>query len=114
MEQGTNQRIAFRPLKQKRRYRSTDVALTEEHQEVTVPAEPRVSARERIRKTGRSNMQWRRLTPPSAFMDAAPPQSHSPLLARVVDKVKQHPRFATSGPPQSVWALLRGWALESR
>jgi hypothetical protein len=77
-----------------------------------VPVQSEHHHRARIRRSGRIHTQWRRVTPPSQLSETMPKRSHSELLARVTDKVKDA-RPATAHR-QSIWAMLREFALAFR
>jgi hypothetical protein len=104
-------RIVFAPLKQKRRFKMDENAPS--HDPVLVNARLEIRRqRERIRRSGRPNVSWRRVTPPTELSELIPNRSRPPILARVVDKVK-NPAPVT-GNRQGIWALLRCWALAFR
>lgn len=109
------QRIAFAPLKPKRRFKPNEeiAEATESYAPVLIDARTELNRRRaRITRTGRINAQWRRITPPSELLRVMPNNSRPPLLARVVDKVKNpQPRI---GHHQGIWSLLRCWALALR
>jgi hypothetical protein len=105
------QRVNFSPLKPKRRSK-----LDETHagyQPVLLNAKLELKReRARIRRSGHMNVQWRRVTPPSEISEILPARSHSPVLARVVDKVKA-PRSRQDNH-HGFWGLLRYWVLAFR
>jgi hypothetical protein len=112
-----SQRIAFTPLKPKRRSKQEDPhdsdapeATAETYSPVLVNARAEFNRNRtaRINPSGRPHGQFRRVTPPSELMETLPNKSR-PALARVVDKIKTaRPRISA---PQGVWALLRCWLL---
>jgi hypothetical protein len=117
------QRVCLTRLKPKRRFKFEEVKTEELPAEPTplelcpVPVEPvRVEFgrhhRARIRRSGRVHTQWRRVTPPSELSETMAKRSHSELLARVMDKVKR--ARPTTAHRQSIWAMLRQFALALR
>ena len=109
---GHTHRVAFAPLKPKRRFKFDELPQASVSANVwTATVEPR-RHRARIRRSGRAHVQWRRVTPPSELLETMPRHSRSPVLARVIDKVK-FPR-PTHGQWQGFRALLRELALEFR
>ena len=106
-----SQRIAFAPLQQKRRFKLDEAETM--HGPVLINARMELRRqRERLPRSGRPNVQWRRLTSPTEFSELLPTRTPPPVLARVVDKVKD-PRFA-HGHRHGIWASLRCWALAFR
>src|SRR2546423_14910572 len=107
----SHSRVAFAPLKPKRRFKTADGAS--QHQRVLVNAKLEIAKhRERIPRSGRPNVQWHRVPSPIRVSEVITPQSRSPVLARVIDKMKNfQPR---SGHNQGIWSLLRCWALAGR
>jgi hypothetical protein len=106
-----NDRVAFAPLKPKRRSKIEQHAAG--YAPVLLNARLELKReRARITRSGHPNVQWRRVTSPAQFSELLPARSKSPLLARVVDKVKQRP--ARRANNQSIWSLLRGWVLAFR
>ena len=104
-------RIIFAPLQPKRRFK-LDIAPTE-HEPVLVDARTELRRhRERIHRSGRPNIQWRRLTSPTEFSELLPNRSRPPVLAKVVDKIKT-PRFG-NGHRHGIWEWLRGLTLAFR
>src|SRR3954468_15050609 len=101
-------RTAFAPLKPKRRCKNDD--QTEPHQPVLINARLELRRqRDRITRSGRPNVTWRRVTPPTQLSEILPARSCPPMLAKVVDKVKARPARTSHG--QGIWALLRSCAL---
>lgn len=111
----TPSRFAFAPLKQKRRFRFETAEDAPQHQPVIVSAKMEIARqrqRERIPRSGRQAVQWRRVPSPIRVSEVITPPSRSPVLAKVIDKVKAfQPR---NGHNQGIWSLLRCWALASR
>ena len=109
--EGRSHRVYFMPLKQKRRCKADDE--TGPHEPVLINAQLEFRhQRERITRSGRPTVQWRRITSPTELSEVLPKRSPRSALARVVDKVKA-PHFRNSNP-QGIWALLRCWALALR
>ena len=110
------QRVGFASsLKPKRRCKTEEP--TEEnpqpHEPVLVNARMELRRhRDRIHRSGRPNVTWRRVTPPTELSELLPNRSRPPVLARVTDKVKTAP--LRTGHGQGVWALLLCWALAFR
>jgi len=106
-----NFRVAFAPLKPKRRFKTADDEP--QHERVLVSAKMEIGRhRARMPRSGQPIVQWRRVPSPIRVSEVITPESRSPVLARVVDKVKNfQPR---SGQTQSIWSLLRCWALAGR
>jgi hypothetical protein len=109
-EHQTN-RVAFAPLKPKRRSKIDEPG--HRYQPVLINANLELKQhRARISRSGRPQVQWRRVTAPIEILEVVPPRSRPPVLARVIDKIKNpRPRGANH---QSVWALVRCWALAFR
>ena len=109
--EGRSPRAVFEPLKQKRRCKTEDEPV--EHEPVLINAQLEFRRhRDRIPRSGRPTVHWRRITSPTELSEVLPKRSHRPALARVVDKVKgPHSRNSN---PQGIWALLRCWALALR
>ena len=104
-------RIAFAPLKPKRRCKTDD--QTEPYAPVLINARLELRRqRDRITRSGRPNVTWRRVTPPTELSELLPTRSRPPVLAKVIDKIKTRPSRAGHG--QGIWALLRCWALAFR
>ena len=104
-------RVVFEPLKQKRRCKAEEDGGLHEPVLINAQLEFR-HHRERIRRSGRQNVHWRRVTSPTQLSEVLPKRSQPHVLARVVDKVRT-PHFRNSNP-QGIWALLRCWALALR
>ena len=107
-------------LKPKRRCKSdeaTDTNLqaqaTPLHSPVLLNARAEFARhRTRMPRTGRPQLHFRRVTPPSELLEFMPRNPRSPVLAKVVDKIKTYrPR---SGNQHGIWALLRYWVLAFR
>ena len=109
--EGRSPRVAFEPLKPKRRCKAEEDSGSHEPVLINAQLEFR-HHRERIRRSGRPTVRWQRITPPTELSEILPNRSRRPVLARVVDKVKA-PHFRNSNP-QGIWALLRCWALALR
>ena len=109
----TQSRVAFTPLKQKRRFKTADEAPQPKHERVLVSAKMEIARhRQRMPRSGHQTIQWRRVPSPIRVSEVITPPSRSPLLARVMDKVKNfQPR---SGHTQGIWSLLRCSALAGR
>ena|ERR1700731_1352760 len=108
-----SQRVFFTHLKPKRRFKLEE--MPEEPMEAElcpVAVESGRHHRARIRRSGRAHTQWRRVTPPSELSETMAKRSHSELLARVTDKVKG--ARPANGHRQSIWAMLREFALAFR
>ena len=103
-------RVAFEPLKQKRRCKADEEPGSHEPVLINAQLEFR-HHRERIKRSGRQTVSWRRVTSPTELSEVLPKRSRQPVLARVVDKVKA-PHFRNSNP-HGIWALLR-WSLALR
>jgi hypothetical protein len=105
-------RVAFAPLKQKRRFKTGEDAP---HEPVLISAKMEIARhRHRIPRSGHLNVQWRRVPSPIRVSEVILPHPHtpSPVLARVIDKLKAfQPRNSQS---QGIWSLLRCWALALR
>ena len=104
-------RFSFTPLKPKRRCKVADNAQPYEAVLINAQVEFR-RQRDRMPRSGRPNVSWRRVTSPTELSELIPMKSRPPVLARVVDKVKSRPSKISNG--QGIWALLRGWALAFR
>jgi hypothetical protein len=100
-------RIAFAPLPQKRRCKLDESGDSAEHEPVLIDARMELRRQQRIHRSGRPNIQWRRLTSSTEFSELLPPRSRPPMLALVVDKVKNPQRANRQG----LWSWLRCWAL---
>lgn len=105
------QRFAFTPLKPKRRSKLDDNAQLHEPVLINAAIELR-RHRDRITRSGRPNLTFRRVTSPIEISELVPKKSRPPVLARVVDKVKSRPLRSRNG--HSIWSLLRCWALAFR
>src|SRR5690349_9137624 len=97
-----SQRIACVPLKPKRRFKSGEPET--EHEPILGDAGVELkSHRVRMSRTGRLNVRWRRVTPPSELIKRVPTCRRQPLLAPVIDEVKGPlPRNS-----RGVWESLR-------
>ena len=87
---------------------------TVQHEPVLISAKMEIARqRQRIPRSGRPTVQWRRVPSPIRVAEMIPPQPHSrsPVLARVMDKVKN---FQPRERNQGIWSLLRCWALAFR
>jgi hypothetical protein len=111
-------RIAFTGLKPKRRSKTEEVVQSNEpvqaHEHVPVLINARAEfsrQRARLSRSGRPNVHWRRVTPPTELSELLP-NSRTPMLARVVDKIKTRHRYGHHH--NGVWALLRWWVLAFR
>jgi hypothetical protein len=105
-----NDRVAFGPLKPKRRSKM-DPPANGFRPVLINPQLELKRERARITRSGRMAVQWRRVTPPSEISEILPKRSR-PQLAHVVDKVKTIPLRTNN--QQGFWALLRGWVLAFR
>src|ERR1700757_2454061 len=106
----THCRVAFAPLKPKRRFKPTDDVA--QYKPVLVSATTEIARqRQRFPRSGRPNVQWRRAPSPAQISEVIPARSPSPALARVIDKVKN---FQPRERNQGIWSLLRCWALAIR
>ena len=105
-------RIAFAPLKQKRRFKNDEHAP---HETVLISAKMEIARhRHRMSRSGRLNVQWRRVPSPIRVSEVIlpHPDAPSPVLTRVIDKVKTFQPRNSHG--QGIWSLLRCWALAMR
>src|SRR5437764_8384097 len=101
----SHSRVAFTPLKQKRRFKPSEDAP--HHEPVLVSAKMEIAReRQRMPRTGRPTVQWRRIPSPIVVSEAMPAHRRSPLLARVVDKLKN---FQPRERNQGIWSLLLCW-----
>ena len=112
--------VAFKPLKPKRRCKIEEPFTPEpekpkekSHSPVLLNARAEFRRQHpRINRSGRPQIQFHRVTPPSELSELMPNKPKSPMLARVVDKVKSmqgHSRHR-----QGIWSVLRYWALAFR
>ena len=114
------QRVAFAPLTPKRRCKidepvtpEPELKLEKAHSPVLLNARAEFRRQHpRITRSGRPQMHFHRVTPPTEFSELMPKNSRSPMLAKVVDKIKTHrPR---SGVYHGFVAVLRHWMFAFR
>ncbi|HJT80900.1 MAG TPA: hypothetical protein VJ719_06870 [Chthoniobacterales bacterium] len=114
------QRVVFTPLKPKRRCKISEPASPQPKKPIEKPHSPvllnaRAEFRRqhpRIPRSGRPQVHFHRVTPPSELMELMPKNSQSPVLARVIDRIKTHrPRH---GGHHGFWGLLRYWMFAFR
>ena len=107
------QRVAFTPLKQKRRCKFDELPPARTVAAGICALSVGFGHRQpRIRRSGHPHLEWQRVTPPSELLETMPRHSGSPLRARVIDRVKS--QRLTNVDWRGMWAALCEFALAFR